>query len=309
MKATLVYNSNARATSQVTTDEMQDALRRAGYEPVYTPTQTEDELDGALADADGGLVLAVGGDGTVRAVALRLLERDVKLALVPMGTANNIARTFGINGEPLQMIAALSDPFKCQFDVGKVTTPWGVDYFLEAMGFGFYADTLSEYGPDQPKSILRAIGAFTKTLPDYRPKRFQMAVDGEDISGEYMLVEVLNTTAFGPRLRVAPQADTGDGLFEVIRIRAQERESFVGYVTSLLAEELEDLPSVDVSQCKKLELTWGGFPLHIDGVVHPTQTERPSARRRQQQSGNRTVAVEVIPQALEFWLPHEPQPV
>ncbi|HSM56605.1 MAG TPA: diacylglycerol kinase family protein [Candidatus Sulfomarinibacteraceae bacterium] len=306
MKATLIYNTNARATGQVSEESLQDALRDAGYEPVYQRTESEYDLDGALASCDGGLVVTVGGDGTVRAVATRLLGRDVKLSLIPLGTANNIARTFGIEGDPHDIISALADPFECDFDVGKVTTPWGEHYFLEAMGFGFYADTLAEYGPDQPKSILRAIAAFTKTLPEYDPKPFEMALDGQDISGDYLLVEVLNTTAFGPRLRVAPKADTGDGLFEVIRIQAQERDNFFSYIMSIVAEELDELPSVVATQGRRLELAWKGFPLHIDGEVHPNLRERPSARRRRAATRGAKVVAEVLPQALKFWLPHEP---
>lgn len=306
MKATLIYNENARLAKTVTADDLQSALRDAGFYPVYTPTLSVQDLDAALADADGGLVVAAGGDGTVRAVATRLLGRDVALSILPLGTANNIANSFGLDGTPHEILTALADPVHRHFDMGKVTTPWGVHYFLEALGFGFYADALAAYGPNEPKSILRAVGAFTKTIPDYQAKPFEMTLDGVDISGKYMLVEVLNTRAFGPRLKVAPRADSGDGLLEVIRILEAERESFFQYILSLLAEELDALPSVEASQGKRLEVSWLGFPLHIDGEVHPDIRERPSARRRAERPGKATLTVELIDKALEFWLPHEP---
>ena len=306
MKATLIYNSNARLTHTITAEEIQSALHAAGYSPVYTPTTSVQDLDSALANVDDGLVVAAGGDGTVRAVATRLLERDVALTILPLGTANNIARTFDISGTPLEIIDNLAQPFKCRFDVGRVETPWGIDYFLEAMGVGFYAEALATYGPEKPKSVLRAVQAFTTTIPDYRAKPFRMTLDEKDISGNYLLVEVLNTTAFGPRLRVAPKADTADGLFEVIRIRQGEQDNFARYMMSLFAEELGQLPSVEVSQGSRLELNWAGFPLHVDGEVHPELRERPSARPRLDDPREAKVIAEVIPQALEFWLPHEP---
>ena len=305
-KATLIYNPNARSTGAISSNLLERALHDAGYDPVYTPTRREEDLDDALAHADGGLVVAAGGDGTVRATALRLLNRDVALSILPLGTANNIARTFGIDASPLDIIASLADPFVCDFDVGRVETPWGTHYFLEALGFGFYADALRAYRPTEQKSVLRAVGAFAKTLPDYQAKPFRMTLDGKDISGNYLLVEMLNTTAFGPRLRVAPRADTADGLFEVIRILEEERDPFGRYLVSLFAEELDELPSVEASQGQRLELQWRGFPLHIDGEVHPYLEARPSARNRPDPD-EVTIVVDVIPQALEFWLPHEPQ--
>lgn len=308
MKATLIYNENARQTHTISTDEIQEILRSGGYQPVYTPTMSVHDLDSALADADGGLVIIAGGDGTVRSAATRLLGREVYLSILPLGTANNIARTFGIEASPQEILQALAEPFKCTFDVGRVETPWGEHYFLEALGFGFYADTLKAFGAEaqQEKSVLKAIGAFAKTIPDYESQPFEIALDGQDISGSYLLVEVLNTTAFGPRLKVAPKADTGDGLFEVIRIHEDEQEGFASYMMSLFAEELDELPSVEASQGRRLEVKWYGFPLHIDGEIHPLVEMRPSARRKLEEPAAQQIVVEIMPQALEFWLPHEP---
>jgi diacylglycerol kinase family enzyme len=301
MKATLIYNQNARSTDDHSVELLQDALQGAGYEPAYTPTEKEEDLDAVLSAAEGGLVVAAGGDGTMRAVARRLLGSNTPMAILPLGTANNIARNFNIAGDPLDLIAALANPFRCPFDVGKVETPWGTDYFLEALGAGFYADTLSAFGSNEEKSVLRAIGAFTRTLPNYQAKSFAMSLDGRDIGGDYLLVEVLNTTAFGPRLKVAPRADSGDGLFEIVRIRADAREGFLRYMASLVAEELDELPSVETSNGRRLELRWTDFPIHVDGTLYPPQSEEQAPT-----IDDPLIVAEVLPRALELWLPHDP---
>ena len=308
MKATLIYNANARHAEVISAKEIQQALKTAGFRPVYTPTTSVDDLDAALEGAAGGLVVVAGGDGTVRGVATRLLGRNIPLSILPLGTANNIAHSFGIDGPPRQILRGLADPRRRPFDVGRVETPWGIHYFLEALGFGFYADTLKAFGVEaqQEKNILKAIGALARTIPDYESHPFQLWLDGKDISGDYLLVEVLNTTAFGPRLKVAPRADTGDGLFEVIRIREDEREGFASYMMSLFAEELDALPGVEASRGRRLEVGWYGFPLHIDGELHPRVEMRPSARRQRKKPAGRKIIVDVLTQALEFWLPSEP---
>lgn len=304
MKATLIYNQNARSTDDHSVEILQDALHAAGYDPVYTPTEKEEDLDSALAGAEGSLVVAAGGDGTLRAVARRLLGRSSPIAILPLGTANNIARNFNIDGDPLDLIAALANPFRCRFDVGKVETPWGTDYFLEALGVGFYADTLAAYGSNEEKSLLRALGAFARTLPNYQARTLTMTLDGEDAGGDYLLVEVLNTTAFGPRLKVAPRADSGDGLFEIVRIRADAREGFLRYMASLVAEDLDELPSVETSTARRLELHWTDFPVHVDGTLYPPESDEPAPLSDQPR-----IVAEVLPHALELWLPHDPDEV
>jgi diacylglycerol kinase family enzyme len=106
MDATLIYNPNAGRLDLVTPRQLEAGLGEAGYAVEYTPTKEVADLDAALADP-GEVVVAAGGDGTVRAAALRLIDREMSLAIVPMGTANNIARTLGIQGPLLLDTARL----------------------------------------------------------------------------------------------------------------------------------------------------------------------------------------------------------
>lgn len=308
MQATLIYNPNAGGL-QVTPDELQEALRQVGYEPVYIATSKEQDLDPILAETRG-LVVVAGGDGSVRAVATRLVGRGLPLAILPLGTANNVAQTLGIVGTPSEIITGLREPQKQFFDMGYVHASWGDDYFLEAMGYGFYADTLAIYEPEKGKSILRGLTALTQTLNNYQSHICRLVLDGEDISGSYLMVEVLNTTAFGPRLKFAPQADPSDGLFEVVRIREDKREGFLTYITSIVREEIAELPSVEVSSGRKLEIYWTGFPLHIDAEVRPVsqphpidEPPAPGARPAAASGYDCIVSAEILPQVLEIWLP------
>jgi diacylglycerol kinase family enzyme len=165
MKARLVYNQSAGMRHNITADDLVEALHQAGYDCVYTETDSEADLDPILADAEG-LIVAAGGDGTVRAVVTRIIGQDVALAVVPLGTANNIGRTLGVEGRPLEIVAGLESPRQRPFDVGHVQSPWDEPYFLEALGYGFYADALAAYRPDEGKSILRHIIAVAETIVD-----------------------------------------------------------------------------------------------------------------------------------------------
>jgi diacylglycerol kinase (ATP) len=309
MQATLIFNPNAGNAYQISREELQAALTKGGYEPVHTTTESEDDLDKVLAQATG-LVVVAGGDGTVRAVATRLIGKDVALALLPMGSANNISRTLGIAGSPLEIIAGLNNPTRCYFDLGYLNSPWGVDYFLEAFGVGFFADTLARYNPEDGKSVLRGLSAAAHTLANYEAQHYQIRLDGLDLSGRYLMVEVLNTTAFGPRLKFAPSANPADGMFEVIRVREEAREDLLRFLMSLVNESLEDLSCVEITRGHRLEIAWNGFPTHVDGEIRPLQLPvkgKPSVNGARSLSAELPdkIRVEVIPQAIEFWLPEE----
>ena len=310
MQATLIYNPNSGGADQVHPEALLNALRDAGFYPVYEATKTESDLDRVLTNAKGLLVIA-GGDGSVRAVATRVIGKDVSIAVLPVGTANNISRSLGFQGRPLDIISRLKDPLIRFFDVGHVIAPWGEDYFLEAFGYGLFADTLYSYRPDQGKSLLRSVVSVTEALTKEHDYRCTVRVDGEEISDDYIMLEVLNTASFGPRLRFAPEAQTNDGKFEVVRIMRQAEESFLNYLGGLLSGELEELSSVYCVQGSKIEIEWPGtFHLHLDAEVRPAP-ERPLPVEEEKLGAppivkgdyEGLILVEALHKALEFWLP------
>src|SRR5215471_7838926 len=81
---------------------------QAGWQPEFVVTQKADVGTLAAREAAAGgadLVVAAGGDGTVRGCAEGLAGTDVPLGIVPLGTGNLLARTLGI---PANTKAALS---------------------------------------------------------------------------------------------------------------------------------------------------------------------------------------------------------
>lgn len=294
MKATLIFNGKAGGTSRLDIGELQAALRTAGYRPVCIVTADRDELDEVLDEADG-LVVAAGGDGTVREIATRLIGRDLPLAVLPVGTANNIAGTFGIEGRPLELLKRLAEPSERRLDIGRLSAPWGEEYFLEGMGVGLYADVLDAYDPEQGKSVVRAAETIRKVVLDYAARGRRVRLDGEDVSGVFVGLEALNTRAVGPRMRLAPKADPSDGLLDLVRVQKPEDVSLIDYLTSLLTDKFEELPNVEVLRGKRLEIEWRGEPVHIDAEVRKSD--------RGEQAEAEQLEVELLPGAVRLWLP------
>lgn len=133
MRATLIYNANAAATETLAAASIVRTLATIGVSAKVPAINGERDLKDALRDP-GDLVIAAGGDGTVRATALALyhLRRKVPLALLPLGTANNVARTLGLTAPPQTLLMGLAKPRPRPFDLGVARGPWGTVYFLEA---------------------------------------------------------------------------------------------------------------------------------------------------------------------------------
>jgi len=309
MQTTLIYNPQAGIGHHPKPDEILAALKQVGHEPVYHPTATESELDQALAEAKD-LVVVAGGDGSVRAVAIRTLGRGVKITPLPMGTANNIARLLPLPSDPFEIIAGLSDTVEYKWDLGRLTSSQGTEYFLEAMGVGLFADMMKRYRPEIGKSIPRGIQTIMETLKDYQPKYMHVILDGEDLSGSYVMLEVMNTPTVGLRFRLALDAEPNDGQFDVVLIHDNQRDKYLEYMAGVLLGKLENFPAVSVIRGQHLEIAWRGFPLHmdaevragLDGVEENVDYQEPDESNLLGVAGP-FLEVELERQAIHFLLP------
>lgn len=270
-EATLIFNAKAGTSERASPDHLVEELTGIGYHPVYRATASADDIEEALAGAQGTIFVA-GGDGTLRAVALHLLARPdseraaLRLGVIPMGTANNVARTLGVLGNPLDVIRAYAGAQAVPFDVGRVQAPWGDDLFLEACGCGLFADVLAEYGSENDKSVLRGVQAMLKAIPGFAPPSISLTLDGYRYPDEaYTILEVMNTTATGPTLRFSTHADPTEGTLDVIRVAHRDREGMLAYVTSLLNDTFENRPSVQSDDARITEIGNVGQIFHVDG--------------------------------------------
>ncbi|MBI3929885.1 MAG: diacylglycerol kinase family lipid kinase [Armatimonadetes bacterium] len=295
IQAILIHNRRAGGATAFMEAEAAAILRTLGYDPVYHSTDSEDDLDVLLPQVDG-LVVPIGGDGTVRAVVSRLVRLGLHhpVTILPAGTANNVARQLGIEGDLFALLRGLEHPHRVRFDVGRARGPWGTEFFLEAAGFGLFADSLEKYLPEEGKQPLKAIRAAVEVLSDTRTYPVRLSLDGREKTGRFLLVEALNTGTLGPRLPLRPAAESGDGLLDVFQIDAEQRESLLRYFTEMLTGgDLEELAGVTVDRVEKVEVQASdSLPLHLDAEV------------RWIEAGERVV-FDLLPSRLEFWVPRQ----
>src|SRR5687767_10718675 len=133
MRVSVVHNPSAGAV-ELDRTRLLALLVRAGYRPRYYSTKTEGWKQ-ALHDR-AELIIAAGGDGTVAKVARELVGRDVPLAVLPLGTANNIAASMGLGRDPAATVASWATATATPWDLARATGPWGTRSIVEAMGVG-----------------------------------------------------------------------------------------------------------------------------------------------------------------------------
>ena len=296
MRVTLIHNPKAGGDAGPSKDDLLGWLERAGLDAVYRNSK-KDDLDDALEDP-GALVVAAGGDGTIAKVARRLGGRGIPLAVLPLGTANNIARSLGLDGGIEEAVAALGavalpELPRRRLDVGVVRARWGDRRFVEGVGAGLIAALLAtdereerstkERAEDPEERVALGLELLRRVAAETEARRWRITADGRTVAGDFVMVEAVNIRALGPRLGLAPDADPGDGKLDLVLLRESEREALVDYLDRLIAGEPADPP---VRPRRVHSIRIAGEPhsfaehFHVDDKRWPTELETEEDDRR-----------------------------
>ena len=257
MKITLIHNPGAgdgqdvNALVRLITDAGHDLRRRS----------TKQDWKEILEEPTD-LVVAAGGDGTVRRVALEAASRCLPFSAIPIGTANNIAKTVGLLGEAAELIETWSPSPRAEhpFDLGEVEAPWGTKRFVEGVGAGLVADLIAredEIAADAKllgRATDRALHLLSVLVREEKVRRWEIRADGQDLSGNYWSVEFMNTRFVGPNLPLAAKAFPGDGELEVVLLREADREPLHAYLESRLHLASGQMPDIEVTRAKEIEI-------------------------------------------------------
>src|SRR5205085_10018382 len=132
----IVHNPTA-GDEELGKKELKNLIEENGFDCRYLSTKEKDWKD--LKDHTDILLIA-GGDGTVRKVTKELLQKKLieriwPIALLPVGTANNIAKALGVEGSSEDIISSLRNAQVKKFDVGKISNVNDTEFFLESFGY------------------------------------------------------------------------------------------------------------------------------------------------------------------------------
>ncbi|MEO8528698.1 MAG: diacylglycerol kinase family protein [Pseudolysinimonas sp.] len=237
-RAAIVYNpvkvDRAKLVASVKAVEKSSGWAKS----LWLETSQEDPGGGMArrAIAEGvEVVLAAGGDGTVRAVAEGLRGSDVALALLPSGTGNILARNLAL---PLtNMDDSVRTAFTGQdraIDLGMVTItrPDGSleeHAFVVMAGLGLDAKMIANTNPELKKRVgwLAYVDAIARSVRDAEQVRVTFrADDGELRTMRAHTVLVGNCGLLPGNVLLLPDAEIDDGVFDIVALRP---EGFAGW--------------------------------------------------------------------------------
>jgi diacylglycerol kinase family enzyme len=272
-----------------------EAAAAAGWEPSFLETTLDDRgpgLAGAAVAAGARLVVAAGGDGTVRACAQALAGTQVPLAIVPLGTANLAARALGIPSRIGGSLATAFGGHERRIDLAVAGTAAagaagamagagamggaramagaGELTFAAMAGIGLDAEVVAA----TPRLLKRRAGwlayaaAGIAHLPG-RGQRFTVRLDDDEpLARQARCVVVGNAGLLPGGFALLPQARLDDGLLDVGILAPAGPAGWLRVAHQVLSGGGRDGRQLERHQARRVEIrTDTELPREVDGEV------------------------------------------
>ena len=246
----------------------------------------------AAVDYDCAMVVAAGGDGTVREVAHGLEGSDKPLLIVPCGTENLLANELGLNGKLKTIIETFEAGYVRTLDLGSANGRC----FASIAGFGFDGQVVKRVS-EQRKGHINHSDYFWpiwRTFWNYKFNPMKVEVDGKQIFDGPGLVFVGNISRYAVGLQILHFADFGDGLLDVCIYKCASRLHLIKHSLMTVLKWHFNCSDVIYRQGKTITVSSATGPIstEIDGDPGPALP----------------VQIEVIPQAVRVMVPEGARP-
>ncbi|MEX0798219.1 MAG: diacylglycerol kinase family protein [Bacteriovoracaceae bacterium] len=300
-KVSIYLNPKASDVNYDWASRIKSQLFRHDFELKMPKTKEElySELDNDLAN-NVEYLFCIGGDGTVNTILQKIAGKDIKLLIIPGGTANDLAREVGMGRSLKNIIKAFQHKTHTKVDLIKVND----HYMCTNGGIGCAADVAAKINSYRESvlgflNIMKGVGSniypliFTKEMVFGKMKFYNLHLECQDLPllnplVKTPLVLVNNQSTLGGRFHVAPQTKNTDGKFNVTIFTHENKK--------------------DLLQCSYNLLT-GNYPFHDKNLIS-FETDRLTINNLDKEpltffgdgeilNRDQILEIEACPQALE----------
>ena len=244
--------------------------------------ETKSLVRESLRNGEASRLLRVGGDGLFHLLLQLAIEFRVPLAVAPGGTGNDFYRTLGWFDHDLnEYLKHLISVEPSLVDVGVVDG----EYFGAVLSSGF--DSVVNERANKmkwPKGPAKYNAAIALELPKFKAIEFKIFSDENVLEVEAMLIAIGKGSSYGGGMRVCPDADLNDGLFDIMILHPVSKMEFIKVFPTVYKGTHVEHPQVEVIRARAIRIESSAVA-YADG----------------ERIGQLPVQVESLPQSLLTW--------
>lgn len=235
------------------------------------------------------VLVACGGDGTINEVASCIVNSEIILGVIPIGSGNGLASNLNI---PKKINKALQTIIHANFisiDVGKINN----QLFFSNTGIGFGAQVIYEFEKSKKRKLISYISSVFKALKNYTYNNvLELTINGETKTVYPFLFFISNSNEMGYNMSLTPKASLQDGLLDVICAPKLSRFKILLFGVLFLFKKHSWLKEAHCFQAKKLHIQ------KHDNTFFSAQKDGESIVIKSD-----SLEINIIPKALKVYIP------
>jgi diacylglycerol kinase (ATP) len=283
----LLLNRHARQGQRYAV-QIAAQLELLGMNPIEESIAHPESLSDLIRDYRDrvNLVVIGGGDGTLNAAAAGLIDTQIPLAIIPLGTANDLARTLGIAASPIEACRAIATGQIRRIDLGWVNGK----YFFNVASLGLSVKITNNLTKEAKRrwGVLAYAKTAIQAIWRTRPFSAEIRHDDGSILVKTVQIAVGNGKFYGGGMAIAIDAAIDDHRLDLYSLEIRQWWQILTLLPSLWRGDHGNARDVRSLHCREVTIvTRKPRPINTDGEL---TTYTPAQFR-------------VIPQAIPVIVP------
>lgn len=221
-----------------------------------------DSIKNQILSENYTIAVACGGDGTVNQVASVIVNTNIALGILPLGSGNGLARS---NNIPLDLKKALTVISKGKIHKIDSALINNIPFFCTA-GIGFDALIADKFAHSTKRGFNTYLRTTVKEYFGYNPHTYTITVDGKQQKTKAFLITVANAGQWGNDVYIAPHAKINDGILHLSILKPFSKLVIPGIAMKLLSKRIHRSTHFESLDGKHIQISFhGNLPVHFDG--------------------------------------------
>lgn len=235
---------------------------------VFETQGKEDDADKVRAiihDDQPDVVVAVGGDGTCNFVADIIVDMHILFGIVPLGSANGLARELDISENQEVATQLLFTGIERPMDALLVNDK---HLCLHLGDIGLNAKVVKRFEEEKVRGMFGYMKQFVREIVYTVPKKFRFELKGNKFKKKANMVVIANATKYGTGAIMNPVGSIDDGKFEICIVKPFPKLAILSLTYHLFKGTIKTSPYIDIITCREITIyNPQKEVLQIDGEV------------------------------------------
>jgi diacylglycerol kinase (ATP) len=196
-------------------------------------------------------LVACGGDGTVNLVAQLLLNSEIQLGIIPLGSANGLAYELEIEDDIEESLAIILRGKTISMDVIRINDEF---ICLHLSDLGFNAKMIREFEESGERGMLAYAKAFFSSLVDKKTNEFKIEYNGTEKDIKAEMIVLANASSYGSGAVINPGSKLDDGTFELVVFKPIPLRDLLSLTLESFLGDIKNSPYVEIYKVEEAKI-------------------------------------------------------